>query len=122
MFDDYSNTWPHSMGLSECSCSSVYDEMISQLEFATPSYIPERGLLAGILERAVRDLADNAHHLDRKSAINWFTASPFESPNCHITFIDCITYLELGNVELSILHEKVQSAIRYENRQKPKEE
>ena len=43
----------------------------TQIEFET-DYVPERGLLMAVLERAVRDLGKTGARVDRMTAIKWF--------------------------------------------------
>ena len=47
--------------------------MAAQQSFEhSTSYVPERGLLAAVLERAVRDLGERVTLLDRRLAMEWF--------------------------------------------------
>lgn len=80
--------------------------------------IAERGLLAGVLDRAYRDLDTESKHIDsstdRKSAIAWFRSSKKRNKCSRFTFNDCINYLELGYGQIAYLLRAVQKAEDFE--------
>jgi hypothetical protein len=81
----------------------------------SPAYVPERGLLAAILEMAVRDLHPDATYIDRISAINWFNGVKAMSIHENrFTFADVCLYLDLGERELRTIKALVRDSIKYE--------
>lgn len=61
-------------------------------------YDPMRGLLAAILERAVRDLRDHEEK-HRESARNWFNGVDVDGET-HFTFSDVCHYLGLTHAQI----------------------
>ena len=83
---------------------------------SAPSYMPERGLLSAILERAIRDLGPDIDYVDRISAINWFTGVRAESSKgSRFTFDDVIMFLDLGALELRHINKLVQASKHFES-------
>lgn len=78
--------------------------------------IPEKGLLAAILWRSFADLEEHINHLDRKAAINWFRADGSKVQGSRFTFQEIIFYLNLGEMELKILYNKIEQAEQIELR------
>lgn len=70
-----------------------------QSQYTEPSrYVPEKGLLAAILERAFRDLEANVDVHHRVDAIRWFQGRRIHSRRYTTTF----TFEQIANVlELS---------------------
>lgn len=84
------------------------DSLLSSLgspEFNGENYYPERGLLSAVLERAYRDLF-STHYESFKSAVLWFRK--YKPTQSHISFDDCITFLELGALQVEFILETVQ--------------
>jgi hypothetical protein len=80
-----------------------------------PAYVPERGLLAAILVRAVNDLAPEVPYLERISAINWFTGVREQTlRDARFSFEDIISFLDLGELELRQIRKMVKESMRYE--------
>lgn len=72
-----------------------------------PYSIPERLLLASILDRAIRDLTDIDNHA-RETAILWFESSDSKHIEFSYKFID--SYLEIGAVRKARIKEMVKEA------------
>lgn len=78
-------------------------------------YIPERGLLAAVLERAFRDLNPEIDRVYRRTAISWFKASMLPKGRRGrneglIPFWYIAQTLGLGEMELRVLLKKVEAA------------
>jgi len=100
-----------------CSSATVCPKCAVDFEHTRA---PECGLLAAILERAVRDLGPDVDHMERASAINWFTGVREQSlHDPHFSFEDVALFLELGKLEIDKLRNMVRYAIQYGAR-KPK--
>lgn len=92
-------------------------QLANQSQSEIPStYVPERGLLTAVLERAVRDLGHNVTMTDRRTAIAWFMAvdEGTEEMKEGFTYPFIIRYLDLGKVEIDIINGLVSRAIEYQ--------
>jgi hypothetical protein len=95
-------------------------EIIQASEAYRP-YVPERGLLAAILERSVRDLGMSAEirKEDRRAAIGWFrtrfkSEDTYVKPSSYlhggITYQDCVVGLELSAAQVELIRRWVNAA------------
>lgn len=69
------------------------------------SYIPERGLLAGVLERAYRDLINTTYivdQADKRDAVCWFLKKQAEDPE-FLSFQFVCAHLELSSERINFL-------------------
>lgn len=73
------------------------------------NYVPERGLLAGVLERACRDLEDAVTWQERRGAIAWFCSKRKQS-STSFTFIEVCDILELTPSQIAHIRAKVTAA------------
>ncbi len=81
-------------------------------------YIPERTLLAAILERATRDIGPTAGEYELKKALEWFTARNHTITADSFSFKSIIHHLNLGYKEVAELHEKIRIAKEREPKRK----
>lgn len=75
-------------------------------------HVPEKALLAAILERAVRDLADYAAPEDRRSAIAWLSQDSNEDTDYIFSFQNIIHYLHLTESQLREIQFRVRQSDR----------
>lgn len=72
--------------------------------------VPEKFLLAALLERAFRDLYTVVDAKDRRDAINWFRATKEVSSKSNFTFKDVIESLNLKQQDVAYLEMCVSQA------------
>ncbi len=80
-------------------------------------YMPERLLLAALVERNIRDLGPDASRVRRADAISWFTCPPIppsEKQN-KFTFIEIAEILEFSYVQMRCVQKEVEKAQRMNN-------
>lgn len=78
--------------------------------------IPERSLLAAILDRALRDLAPDIEPAARKSAITWFGTKPNPRKKefrC-ITFATVCEHIQFAPWQRDFILEKIEFAVEFE--------
>lgn len=91
----------------------VYSDFFTEDATCYSSHtIPEKTLLAAILERAVRDLTESVPIEDTKAAIKWFNRRTMASFKTRIgfSFRDCVEMLEISGEQENFLLEKVRHA------------
>lgn len=71
---------------------------------------PERALLAAILERAVRDLAETVDARWRREAIQWFTADANSKKYEPFSFNRVVEELEISTSWLKIIEARIAEA------------
>ena len=73
------------------------------------TYVPERGLLSAVLERAYRDLDDSidVDDEDKRSAIKWILSNKQEIPN-GFSFIEVVSILELSDGQINHIRRKAR--------------
>jgi hypothetical protein len=89
----------------------------------SPSYIPEKGLLAGVLERAVRDLGLSGCYTDRRTAIEWFKkADKLREDQMQegFTYMYVAHNLGLSKWQMDHIRRLVDQAILYQDNLKKK--
>lgn len=99
----------------------MYAQSVDAEVLCLPStYVPERGLLAAVLERAFRDLEPIVEEHVRREAVAWFLTKPpkdldlsepsknVEDPNYVFGFHYIFEYLGLTSTHMRFIMEKVR--------------
>ncbi len=102
------------VGASERSLP-IGDSDFEDIFNTKPKEIPERGLLAGILELAFRDLGPVGSRIEKVGAVRWFRCENDEylildSSDPRFTFKEVALYLDLGLREIKIIFDAVTNA------------
>lgn len=99
----------------------MYAQSVDAEVLCLPStYVPERGLLAAVLERAFRDLEPIVEEHVRREAVAWFLTKPpkdldlsypsknIDDPNYVFGFHYIFEYLGLTSTHMKYIMEKVR--------------
>lgn len=92
----------------------VMDDMINtyNVDVDHKCYMPEKGLLAAILERSFRDLF-SCNYLDFKNAMSWFNSKYMERIDYRFRYIDVAEDLELSAAQTILIRQQVKKFTKY---------
>jgi hypothetical protein len=89
---------------------NMYNSYIMEID--TKTYVPEKGLLAGILERAFRDIF-SSDYAEFKSAMAWFRMRGSDPTDLRFTYDEVKDYLELSGAETAYIQKIVNQHQHY---------
>lgn len=94
-------------------------DMDVDYDIESSSHVPERMLLAALLERNLRDLFEPDQHVVR-GALHWFSSwldgyagDDSENHDNHISYKDCVTVLTLSADQIQKLEYAVKEARKH---------
>lgn len=85
-----------------------------------PKRMPELALLAGVLERAFRDLNETVAQHERRGAIAWFKGCDKDTEFPEFTFKEIVSYLGLSVKQINYILSKVDEAEKRDQNEKDK--
>lgn len=115
LVDDNSRILPSVDSFPECQSMSA--TISSGAKYSSDVehyvYVPEKALLAAILERAVRDILTDAPKEDRRTALSWLRHEEMvdtDNKDYIFSFQNVIGYLGLSEKHLKVIRDFVQAA------------